>query len=149
MLFLEHQILNMKNIVLFKSSKSEDAVFNELQKAKTQMENYKMLRSGKYVMNVWNDESKILAPLHNAPDDLPQGWEYKKVFRLEHAVKTRHEGPYAMLGNSVDILGKYLSKQGYTPITGCYYVIVNEWHSRNDLDNAIIDIYVGVSGNIL
>ena len=42
-----------------------------------------------------------------------------------------------------------MSDKGLTPITSGYNVTVKEPTSQAEIDNMIIDIYVGVSPNIL
>jgi len=91
---------------------------------------------------------EILVPL-DKEITAPDGYVFKKQFTLTNAVKIRHEGNPALMQNSGTTLMKYISDNGLTPITSGYNVTVKEPTSQADIENMIVDIYVGVSPNIL
>lgn len=76
-------------------------------------------------------------------------FKFKPLFRLNNAVKIRHEGNPAMLQNSANELMQYINSHDLMPITAGYNVTVREPASQNDVDNMIVDMYVGVCDNIL
>lgn len=80
---------------------------------------------------------------------VPEKFKMKSHFRLTNAVKVRHEGSPAGLPNSCAELMKYISNSNLTPITAAYNVTVKEALNQLDIGNMIVDIYVGVSDNIL
>ena len=61
----------------------------------------------------------------------------------------RHAGNPALLQNSADELNAYILANALTPITVGYNVTVKEPASPQDVENMIIDMYVGISLNIL
>ena len=73
----------------------------------------------------------------------------KPVFRLRNAVKIRHKGNPALMQNTANELMEYIKNKGLMPITAGYNVTVQEPTSPTDVDSLIVDIYVGVSDNIL
>lgn len=73
----------------------------------------------------------------------------KPVFRLRNAIKIRHKGNPALLQNTANELMKYIKNKGLMPITSGYNVTVQEPAGPTDIDNLIVDIYIGVSDNIL
>lgn len=85
---------------------------------------------------------KILVPL-DKEITVPDGYVFKKQFKLTNAVKIRHEGNPALMQSSANELTKYISDKGLTPITSGYNVTVKEPTSQADIDNMIVDIYVG------
>lgn len=91
---------------------------------------------------------EILIPL-NKEIHVPSDYKFKPIFRLNNAVKIRHQGNPAMLQNSANELMKYISDHQLTPITTGYNVTVQEPTNQNDVDSLIVDMYVGVSDNIL
>jgi hypothetical protein len=149
MLFLEYQILNVKNVVSFFCDASEEDVASKLLEAKRLMDQYHMKRNGKTVISMCEGRQKILIPLDCEPKRRPDEWEFKKLIHLENAIRTRHEGAYSKLLASVEALNSYVSKRGLVAITGNYCQFAREWASVNDISNSIIDIYVGVSCNVL
>ncbi len=65
---------------------------------------------------------------------------YKPKLKLCNAVRVRHSGTYDTLINSRKKMQKYLSRMCYQPITDFYYYIN---------DGNIVDIFVGINGNIV
>lgn len=76
-------------------------------------------------------------------------YKIKPVFRLKDAVKIRHEGNPALLQEAGNKLMNYISNKGLMPITVGYNVTVHESTSPMDIDNLIVDLYIGVCDNIL
>lgn len=76
-------------------------------------------------------------------------YKIKPIFRLKNAVKIRHEGNPALLQEAGNKLMNYISNKGLMPITVGYNVTVHEPTSPMDIDNLIVDIYIGVCDNIL
>ena len=91
---------------------------------------------------------EILVPM-NKEILLPDGYLFKPIFKLVNAIKIRHEGNPAFLQKSADEMTEYIQENKLTPITVGYNVIVNEPKTPQDIDNMIVDIYVGVNPNIL
>ena len=149
MLFLEHQILDMQNVVAVRVDISEDKINDELKRAAKQMDDNKMSRNGRAIISMCGDESWLLFPLIDVPAMIPDDWKFKDRFHLESAVRTRHEGEYSRLSKSIDELYGYVIKRGLNAITGHYCVMVRDWSHGVDLKNLIIDIYIGVSNNVL
>lgn len=91
---------------------------------------------------------EVLIPL-NKEVHVPADYKFKPVFRLNNAVKIRHRGNPAMLQNSANELMRYITDHKLMPITAGYNVTVQEPADQNDVDSLIVDMYVGVSDNIL
>lgn len=91
---------------------------------------------------------EVLIPL-NKEIRVPSDYKFKPIFRLNNAVKIRHKGNPAMLQNSANELMKYIADHKLTPITTGYNVTVQEPTDPNDIDSLIVDMYVGISDNIL
>ncbi len=76
-----------------------------------------------------------------------ENYIFKPRFKLENAVKIRHFGSLATLERSRAQLQQHLLAHELHPITNYYYVVVKSAQDHSE-DN-IIDIYVGVNGNIV
>ncbi len=99
--------------------------------------------SGAQLMDI-----EILCPVDKACD-VPQGFTFKPEFRLNNAAKITHKGSPANMQESVNELVGYINQNKLTPITSLYNVTVNEPKSPADIDNMIVDMYIGVTDNIL
>jgi len=49
----------------------------------------------------------------------------------------------------MNLLTMYISQNSLIPITSAYIVTVSEVKSADELDKAIMDIYIGISPNVL
>ncbi len=91
---------------------------------------------------------EIMCPL-DKPISVSAPYVFKPVFRLRNAVKIRHTGNPALMQNTVNELMAYIQNKGLMPITASYNVTVQEPSSPANVDGLIVDMYVGVSDNIL
>lgn len=80
---------------------------------------------------------------------IPDDFMLKPIFRLTNALKISHYGNPALLQNRAQQLIEYANTKCYTPITSIYNVTVVEPKSKEDIENMQIDLYLGVSDNIL
>jgi effector-binding domain-containing protein len=78
-----------------------------------------------------------------------QPYVIKPLFRLKNAVKIRHIGNPALLQQTANELMEYIKAKKLIPITAGYNVTVQEPTSQINIGDMIVDIYVGVSDNIL
>lgn len=99
--------------------------------------------SGTQLMDI-----EILCPVDKACD-VPPGFAFKPKFKLTNAAKITHTGNPANMQASANELISYINQNKLTPITSLYNVTVNEPKSPTDIDNMVVDMYIGVSENIL
>ncbi|MCQ2434539.1 MAG: AraC family transcriptional regulator [Oscillospiraceae bacterium] len=76
-------------------------------------------------------------------------FQLKPLFRLCNAVKIRHQGNPEKVQNTAKELMEFIQSNKLTPVTPGYNVTMQEPKGPEDMDNLIIDMYVGVSYNIL
>jgi effector-binding domain-containing protein len=93
-------------------------------------------------------DAEALIPL-DRPFEPPEGCSLKPEFRLVNAAVIRHEGNPSGLQETVNELVAYMQQKNLTPITPAYNVAVREARSPAELDEAIVDVYIGTSPNIL
>lgn len=80
---------------------------------------------------------------------LPEFYEYKPIFRITNALKIIHYGnPNSLQIDSQKLLD-YAKEKNLTPITGLYCVTVNQIKSLDEIDKMEVDIYLGITSNIL
>lgn len=91
---------------------------------------------------------EILVPL-NKRINFPVGYQWKERLFVTNAVLIKHKGHPAGLQNTFDILNEYMQKNQLTPITGAYNVTVKEAKNPMEVNDMEIDIYVGISPNVL
>lgn len=91
---------------------------------------------------------EILIPLERKIV-VPNGFVWKPHFLLTNALRIQHIGNPATLQNSANELNTYITAHQLVPISTGYNVTVKEAKTPLDLDNMQVDIYVGITPNIL
>lgn len=99
------------------------------------------------------DNKQILDTELSIPVDreieLPAEYTFKKVFNLVNAICIRHTGNPMTLQNTYNDLNKFLTENKLQPITPAYNVTVNDVTDTAKIDEAIVDIYLGVNPNMI
>lgn len=74
----------------------------------------------------------------------PQNFSFIEEFIIENALKIRICGNPQNVNLAMEKLKEYIDSNGVVPTTPVYTVTVKGATSQEDLENMIIDIYVGV-----
>lgn len=91
---------------------------------------------------------EILVPL-DRQISVPEGFVWKPEFLLTNALKVKHIGNPSNLQNTINTLNSYITEHKLTPISTGYNVTVKEAKTPLDIEQMEVDIYVGISPNIL
>jgi len=91
---------------------------------------------------------EILVPIDKVIN-LPLEYKMKPVFKITNAVYARHKGNPALLQGVYSEILEYIHNYGLQQITTAYNVTINEISLEGNVDELIIDVYIGVSNNIL
>ena len=91
---------------------------------------------------------EILVPMDRKVD-LPSDYNFKQLFKIVNAVYVRHEGNPAFLQKVYDEMLLYITKNSLQQITPAYNVTVKDLLPGMSADELVIDVYIGVSENIL
>lgn len=154
---LTNQKLYMKNVLSFRDELSPYELQRKMESVSSFIESGSYKTTGPSVSATYNVEQRgneqildmeIFIPL-DKPFTPPEGWEYKSEFRLANLVSIRHYGDPADMQTTANSLMEYLQENGLRPTTCAYNVTVQEPESPTDIDQMIVDIYIGVSSNIL
>ena len=150
---LRHQILDLINVVYCETnidSSDACAIANEV----NELVKVFGIREGKklwFVLRRNQDCAAIEAILF--PIDPPASkkgslYTIRERIHIESAVKIRHEGDWDLLEETVAYLDRYIEEHNLTMIT-TYYCSVLAGLEHDGLRDVIVDIYVGVSRNIV
>lgn len=154
---LVNQELRMKNVLSFRKKLSAVALQQETERIGRFIENGGFNKTGPtasvtFAVEEENGEQifdiEVLIPLEQ-PFTPPDGCVCKSEFRLLNAVFIRHTGDPARLQESCDKLTAYIQEHELQPITCGYNVTVQEPKTSADIDQMIVDVYIGVNPNIL
>ncbi|HCR72839.1 MAG TPA: AraC family transcriptional regulator [Ruminococcus sp.] len=149
-----NQLYEMKNVISYRAKMTQQEVNDVMNRMGTFIQEKGLNKSGCVTTTTFNIEStgamdiEILCPVDKVCD-VPQGFIFKPEFRLSNAAKITHKGNPANMQESVNKLIGYLNKNKLTPVTSLYNVTVNEPITPMDIDNMVVDMYIGVTDNIL
>jgi effector-binding domain-containing protein len=93
-------------------------------------------------------DMEILVPMDKVVD-LTSQYKFKPVFKLVNAVYARHQGNPALLHSVYNEMLAYIQRNKLQQITTGYNVTVKDITPEMNIDELIIDVYIGVSENIL
>jgi effector-binding domain-containing protein len=151
------QSYEMKNVISYRAKMTQKEMNIAMNRLMTLINDNGLTQSGYITTSTFSIEKvgsiefidiEILCPVDKICR-LPQEYTFKPVFRLANAVKITHEGDPANLQATANLLISYINENKLTPITSMYNVTVREPKSPVDVDNMVVDMYIGVSDNIL
>lgn len=151
------QILEMRNVLSYRAKMTQQELQAKSQEIEKLLQNSGAQRSAPAVTTTYSVEQgaggtvmdiEFLVPL-DREITAPNGYVWKPHFLLTNALRIRHIGNPATLQNSINELNAYITERRLVPITTGYNVTVKEAKTPQELDNMEIDIYVGISPNLL
>lgn len=153
----EQQILEMRNVLSHRAKMTQQELQAKSQEIEKLLQNSGAQRSAPAVTTTYSVEQgaggtvmdiEFLVPL-DREITAPNGYVWKPHFLLTNALRIRHIGNPATLQNSINELNAYITERRLVPITTGYNVTVKEAKTPQELDNMEIDVYVGISPNLL
>ena len=153
----EHQTLEMRNVLSYRAKMTQQELALKSKEIEAILHEAGAQRVGSTVTATFAVEQgaqgpvmdiEILLPLDKEITP-PSGYVWKPHFLLTNALVVRHEGNPAGLQASANALNAYIMEHQLTPITVGYNVTVKEAKTPLELDEMIVEIYVGVSPNSL
>ena len=151
------QILEMRNVLSYRTKMTQQELQAKSQEIEKLLQNSGAQRSAPAVTTTYSVEQgaggtvmdiEFLVPL-DREITAPNGYVWKPHFLLTNALRIRHIGNPATLQNSINELNAYITERRLVPITTGYNVTVKEAKTPQELDNMEIDVYVGISPNLL
>lgn len=154
---LEHQTLEMRNVLSYRGKMTQQelrAKSLEIEKLLTQTGAKK---AGSVATSTFSVEQgangpvmdiEILLPL-DKQISIPDGYSWKPHFLLTNALKLQHVGNPSTIQRTINELNAYIMEHQLIPISTGYNVTVKEAKTPLEIDSMEVDIYVGISPNLL
>ncbi|MDR0489750.1 MAG: AraC family transcriptional regulator [Oscillospiraceae bacterium] len=151
---LEGQEIYLTNLLSFRKKLTQDELQSEVARIGQYIEKCGLTKLGPNISVTFAVEQdgvmdiEMLFQLDKtfAP---PDGCVCKPLFKLTNAVSIRHAGSPATLQETYSKLMEYLRQRDLQPITSGYNVAVKDAKSIDEIDRMIVDVYIGVSPNVL
>lgn len=147
----ENQILEVRNLLSFHGKVKGQ----ELQTICQEMENVAKLAGAKkvanpitatFAMHEGQIEVEALLPIDKEIEDTDK-FQYKSMIRITNAIVAVHKGSPENLQNSCNELNQYMITHKLVPITVGYNV--TKHIDPSNIDNTLIEVYVGINPNIV
>ena len=152
MYFVEKQQLWYDNLLSYRTRVEETALLSLIKHIETNIDALSLEQKGSIVFAI--DERietgnktilgvELLVPV-NKTFESSSHYVYKSCFKLENAVMSKFNGKIGELKSFAEKLCDYVKSKNMKKITDVYYLVRNIYD-----DDCIIDLYLGISGNIL
>lgn len=151
--------LLLKNVLSLRKKMTQTDINFEMTKIKNFFEANKVNKAGSVITTTHSIEidrgipvldMEILVPMDRyLKDQIPKEYKIKPVFKISNALYVRNEGNPSNLERVYKDLTEYITENGLQQITSSYNVTVKEILPGMALDEAIIDVYIGINPNIL
>ncbi|ADZ81842.1 hypothetical protein [Cellulosilyticum lentocellum] len=151
----ENQELIMENVLSFRGKVTQQQMQDEMMKIGEVIQRIGVQKNGPLTTATFSVEEgslgqvmdvEILVPL-NKRVELPASYTFKPMIKVVHALRARHIGNPAMLPNTINALNDYIVKNNVQVITATYNVIVKDAIREDDVNDMIVDIYLGCNSN--
>lgn len=146
--------LKMENVLSLRKKMTQEEMQKEMAKIGQFFEANGIKKSGYITTTTYSIDSdgtldmEILVPMDKLVD-LPSEYRLKSVFKLVNAVYARHEGNPANLQNVYNEMLAYIKENNLQQITTGYNVTLKDITPDMSMDEVVIDVYIGVSENVL
>ena len=157
MTITENETLEMKNVLSFRGKVTQQAFAAKSQEIELILKAAGAEKTAPVVTTTFAVEQGAVGPVMDVeiliPLDkeiqAPAGYTFKHRFLLTNAVVMHHVGHPSKLQDSVNALNAYMQTNQLVPITSGYNVTVKEAKTPLELDQMEVDVYVGISPNLL
>lgn len=153
----ENQEFIMENLLSFRGKVTQQQMQEEMTKIGQLMQRLGVKKDGPITTGTYSVEEnalgqvmdiEILVPLDRKVE-LPSGYTLKPIIKLVNALCARHVGHPGLLSNTIDKLNKYIVNNNKQVITPTYNVTIKDAMSEQEINDMIIDVYVGCNPCIL
>jgi effector-binding domain-containing protein len=147
----ESQELHMENVLSFRGKVTQSQMQEEMVKIGELLQELKVQKDGPIATATYAVEQsnvgqvmdiEILVPLDRVVN-LPQPYIVKPIIKLVNALYIRHRGNPSKLQDTINRLNAYILENKRQVITATYNVTVKDAMRQEELEQMIIDVYVG------
>lgn len=153
----ENQELLLQNVLSFRGKVTQRQMQEEMMKIGQVLQSLGVQKNGPITTATYAVEQvgteqlmdiEILVPLDKRVG-LPKEYTLKPIIKIVNALSIRHEGHPGKLQETINELNEYIIEHAKQVITATYNVTVKDAVKQEDLDEMIIDVYVGCSACIV
>ncbi|KOA19071.1 hypothetical protein CLHOM_25740 [Clostridium homopropionicum DSM 5847] len=156
-MILEKQELKLSNLISLRKKMTQQEMVLEMKKLGEYIKEQGSEKNGPVLTATFGIEQRgfeqildieILIPLNKEIEAI-NTYKLKKEFFLTNALKITHIGNPVLLQNTYNELNEYIQEKCVQPITAAYNVTLKDIVDSSKMDEAVIDIYIGLNPNKL
>ncbi len=149
--------LKVENVLSLRKRMTQEEINTEMGKIGKFLQDNEIKKAGSIVTATFAIEEnsgqplmdmEILVPI-DKKFDFPGEYIFKPLFHIFDAIYARHEGNPATLQNTYNEILEYIQQNKLQQITAGYNVQVKDFLPGMTADEIVIDVYIGVSRNVL
>lgn len=153
----DNMTLEMRNVLSFRKKMTQQELSAKSQEIEKLLTDTGAKKVAPTVTTTFSVEQGVTGPVMDVEIllsidkeiPLPDGYIWKSHFLLTNALMIKHVGNPGALQNTVNELNTYILEHQLVPISTGYNVTVKEAKTPLEIDQMEVDIYVGISPNIL
>lgn len=151
MVIKENQELIIENVLSFRGKVTQQQMQEEMMKIGQVLQRLEVQKNGPLTTATYSIEQveneqlmdiEILVPL-NKKVELPKEYTLKPIINIVNALSIRHEGHPIKLHETMNRLNEFIVEHKKQVITATYNVTVKDVKSEKELEEIVIDVYVG------
>lgn len=153
----ENQELILENVLSFRGKVTQKEMQEEMIKIGQVLQSLGVQKNGPITTATYAVEQvgseqlmdiEILIPLDKKVD-LPKEYTLKPIIKIVNALSIRHEGNPGRLQETMNRLNEYIIEHKKQVITATYNVTVKDAMNLEELNEMIIDVYIGCNPCIM
>ena len=150
---LEYQMLDARNLLCCSTKFDPDGITRALLEINELLGNNNISRNDTTIYLSFNNKEDLTINIYlslkkKITDIKDTFWLKERIFLIQ-AVRTRHEGELYTLRDSFFKILQYLDTHQLSPITPFCCKVLAGLENPEDIRDMIVDIYVGINGNIV
>ena len=153
----EKKELHLENVLSYRALMTQGEIHEEMQKIDNFLSKMNIRKNGPLMTTTFDSQNnqaksdvELLQPIANKIEvDLPEKYMLKNEFKLVNAIYSRYIGHPQNFQGHVNQIDDYIKNNNINRITTPYIVSVTQPKSHDELNEMIIDCYIGVNPSIL
>lgn len=138
---IKHQVLMYSNILSFEMDISNINIYEMLKSIEDNISSLDLQICGNIITTKKSLKTEFLVPV-NKPFTSNIHFQWKPKIKIVNALRLRHFDGYSTINNSIYKLDQYIIKENSSATTSPYLL-------HKDKNDKVIDIFIGLSENIL
>lgn len=146
---------SIKNVLTFRGNVRQESINNIIAKAEEVIKKANLEIIGPVITAIHaieNDKNnqlfdfELIVPISGVMSSV-EDYIFKDRFMIENALTFRHIGNPQSMNSEMEEFIKYIKENQFKPVTPFYNITIKVAVTPAEIDNMIVDIYVGIECN--